>query len=189
MRLTTSTLHWTIVAALVFLLSPTVEAIPNAVFEGVQQDDEALIRNALAADPSLLESVGVGGQTPLIHAVLTGKLTAVKTLLELGADTTATEKDGYNVLHAAGFQGRADVLKVLLDRGLDPMSKHKDGFYPIHRACWGPQERHTDTVKVFMDYGVSSNLAADDGKICEEMTRNEKTKALLSRKIPMAEEL
>jgi ankyrin repeat protein len=189
MGLRSGKLLWTLVAPLLVLSSPTVEAIPNAVFEGVQKDDDAMIRNALEADPSLLESIGVGGQTPLIHAVLTGKLTAVKTLLELGADTTATEKDGYSVLHAAGFQGRAEILKILLDRGLDPLDKHQDGFYPIHRACWGLQERHTDTVQVFMDYGVSSNLASDDGKICDEMTRNEKTKALLSRKIPVAEEL
>lgn len=168
---------------------PTTIAVPNPVFEGVQQDDGEMIRNALGADPSLLESVGVGGQTPLIHAVLTGKLTAVKTLLELGADTTATEKDGYNVLHAAGFQGRDEILKLLLDRGLDPLDKHADGFYPIHRACWGPQERHTDTVKAFLDYGVSANLASEDGKTCVEMTRNEKTKALLTRETPVRQEL
>jgi ankyrin repeat protein len=184
----TMALIWILFVA-VILLSPLVQSIPNAVFEGVQKDDEALIRDALEADPSLLESVGVGGQTPLIHAVLTGKLKAVITLLELGADTTATEQDGYNVLHAAGFQGRAEILKVLLEKGLDPMDKHRDGFYPIHRACWGPQERHTETVRVFMDFGVSSHLAADDGKICEEMTRNEKTKTLLSRKIPITEDL
>ncbi|KAG7348066.1 ankyrin repeat domain protein [Nitzschia inconspicua] len=183
-------LSWTFVnlIATLLMISPMALAIPNAVFEGVQLDDGDKIRTALEADPSLLESIGVGGQTPLIHAVLTGKMNAVKTLLDVGADTSATERDGYNVMHAAGFQGRAEILQVLLDRGLDPMDKHKDGFYPLHRACWGPQERHTETVKVFLDHGVSGNLASADGKTCAEMTRNEKTLALLTDKERSSEE-
>mmetsp|Transcript_23212 Transcript_23212/g.43083 ORF Transcript_23212/g.43083 Transcript_23212/m.43083 type:complete len:183 (-) Transcript_23212:3349-3897(-) len=154
----------------------------NDVFDAVRKDDADLIRTAIEEDSSLLDSIGVGGQTPLIHAVLTGKLTAVKTLLSLGADTSKTEKDGYNVLHAAGFQGRADILKVLLERGLDPMDKHKDGYYPIHRACWGREQRHTDTVNVFLESGISYTLAADNGRTCLEMTNNPATKSLLEKK-------
>ena len=115
---------------------------PNPVFVGVQQDDETSIRVAIEDDPKLLDEKGVGGQTPLIHAVLTGKRVAVKTLIELGADTAATEKDGYNILHAAGFQGRAVILQYLLSdkvkTGLDPLTdQHPDGYFPLHRACWG----------------------------------------------------
>ncbi len=160
------------------LLHPAV-AIPNPFFEGVQNDDENLIRQAYDESPTLIESVGVGGQTPLIHAVLTGKLNAVRTLLELGADTAATEKDGYNVLHAAGFQGRGEILKVLLKKGLNPMDQHKDGYYPIHRACWGRDSRHTDTVKVFLENGVAPDLVAANGKTCADMTSNEGTMALI----------
>lgn len=160
------------------LWHPTL-AIPNAFFEGVQKDDVDLIRQAYDENPSLIESVGVGGQTPLVHAVLTGKLEAVKALLELGADTSSTEKDGYTVLHAAGFQGRAEILKELLQKGLDPLDQHKDGYYPIHRACWGRERRHTETVKVFLESGVAHDLAAANGKTCGDMTSNEGTKALI----------
>jgi ankyrin repeat protein len=160
------------------LLYPVV-AIPNAFFEGVQKDDEALIRQAFDETPSLIESVGVGGQTPLLHAVLTGKLEAVRTLLELGADMSSTEKDGYNVLHASGFQGRAEILKVLLQKGLNPLDQHKDGYYPLHRACWGRERRHAETVKVFLESGVPPDLAAANGKTCREMTSNEGTIALI----------
>jgi len=106
-----------------------------------QEDDAAAITSSVQTNPSALESIGPGGQTPLIHAVLTGKATAVKTLLELGADALATEKDGYNVLHAAGFQGRAQILQTLLDhfrqadadKTLDPKTDvHKDGYFPLH---------------------------------------------------------
>lgn len=126
------------------LVSVEGQGNSNPVFDGVQRDDEIAIRDAIQKDPSSIDTKGVGGQTPLIHAVLTGKLTAVKTLIDLGADMTATEKDGYNILHAAGFQGRDAILQYLLSSdkvksaGLDPKAdQHSDGYYPLHRACWG----------------------------------------------------
>jgi ankyrin repeat protein len=162
------------------LASPS-SATVGSIFDGVAADDEQMIRSIVAKDPTMLEAVAGGEQTPLIRAVLSGKLTAVKTLLDLGADTSAVEKDGYNVLHAAGFQGRAEILKVLLEeqRGLDPMVMHQDGYYPMHRACWGREARHTDTVRVFLEHGVSPTLESSKGKICADMTTNEETKKLL----------
>ena len=68
---------------LIFTLVSTSSG--NDVFEGVKNDDGDAIQSAVKADPSLLESIGPGGQTPLLHAVLTGKLNAVKTLLEINA--------------------------------------------------------------------------------------------------------
>ena len=40
---------------------------------------------------------------------LGGHLDAAKALLELGADVTVPEKDGYTPMHGAGFQGRAEI--------------------------------------------------------------------------------
>ena len=131
-----------ILSFLVSLVAATASE-DNAIFKGVKDDDAAAIRSAVENDPSILESIGPGGQTPLIHAVLIGKLNAVTTLLELGADTSATERDGYDVLHASGFQGRAEILEVLLKEfakekkaggfSLDPSTdQHRDGFYPMH---------------------------------------------------------
>mmetsp|Transcript_55729 Transcript_55729/g.135033 ORF Transcript_55729/g.135033 Transcript_55729/m.135033 type:complete len:204 (-) Transcript_55729:54-665(-) len=163
---------------------------PNRVFVGVQQDDETSIRSAIEDSPSLLDEKGVGGQTPLIHAVLTGKRVAVKTLIELGADTIATEKDGYNILHAVAFQGRAVILRYLLSddnvkTGLDPLTdQHSDGYYPLHRACWGREGRHTKTVEVFLDHGgVPFDLKAADGRTCIEMTRNQGTIDLITKRM------
>ena len=82
-----------------------------------------------------------------MHAVLSGKVNAVKKLLKLGADTTIGEKDGYVPIHGAGFQGRAEIAQILINHGVDPSVKHSDGYMPIHRACWGQEKRHTDTVK------------------------------------------
>ena len=132
------------------------------IFDAVRQDSETLIKSALGSGVDI-NSIGPGGQTPLMHAVLSGKVSSVKALLKLGADTTIGEKDGYIPIHGAGFQGRAEIAQILIDHGIDPSDKHTDGYMPIHRACWGQEKRHTDTVKVFLENGVPYDLKAENG--------------------------
>lgn len=117
----------------------------STIFDAVKADSEGVedIRSLVQKDPSVLESIGNGGQTPLISAVLQGKYDSVKTLLELGANVYATEKDGYNVLHAAAFQGRAEVLQLLLDhfqeQSIDlniATDQHTDGYYALHVSSY-----------------------------------------------------
>ena len=153
----------------------------DELFFAVRQDNEALILKQLRHPASDINVIGVGGQTPLMHAVLQGRETAVQVLLDRGADTTIAEKDGYTPLHGAGFQGRANIAKLLLHHGLDPFDMHNDGYLPLHRACWGREDRHTETVKVFLQSGVPPNAPSKSGKTCMEMTNNEATKALLQQ--------
>lgn len=124
------------------------------IFEEVAKNSMEGIKNALMADGESINVPGPGGQTPLMNAVLTGKVTAVKYLLRKGADVTIGEQDGYTPMHGAGFQGRAKIGQLLISHGLDPRDKHSDGFEPIQRACWGNEARHTETVRMFLDNGV-----------------------------------
>ena len=53
------------------------------------------------------------GQTPLMAAVLSGATESVRVLLlELNADPTIPEKDGYTPPHGAGFQGRKCLYQI-----------------------------------------------------------------------------
>jgi ankyrin repeat protein len=150
------------------------------LFAAVKEDDPKGIGQAID-DGADINEIGTGGQTPLVHAILFGKPNAVKTLLTLGADTSIAEKDGYNVMHAAGFQGRAEILRMLLNHGLAPlMTEHTDGYYPLHRACWGREERHAETVKIFIEVGgVDYNWKSKHGNGCLDMTHNPATKEIL----------
>ena len=113
--------------------------------------------------------------------MLSGKTGAVKFLLKRGADTAVAEKDGYTPMHGAGFQGRADIAEALIAHGLNPSDRHSDGFTPIHRACWGSEQRHTDTVRVLLEAGVKWNEPSDKGGQPMEMAGgNAATKALLN---------
>ena len=126
-------------------------------------------------------------QTPLMSATLGGHAKIVKYLLDKGADTTIPEKDGYTPMHGAGFQGRADVAQVLADFKLDPNDRHTDGFDPIHRACWGSEERHAETVAVFIAAGAKPDVAADNGKTPLELTQNPATKKVLEEALKKTE--
>lgn len=115
---------------------------------------------------------GAGGQTPLMMAVLQGKVEMVKVALAADADTTIGENDGYTAVHGASFQGRPKIMEMLIAHGLDPNDKvrragrlewnpaasppllslwltvfgaaqHNDGFTPIHRATWGTTPGHS----------------------------------------------
>ncbi len=113
------------------------------------------------------------GQTPLMAAVLRGKINIVKYLISVGADTTVGEAKGYTAPHGAAFQGRPDVMETLIEAGLDVNSYHEDGFVPLHRVCWGNEQRHADTLRVLLDHGVPHDIMSKDGKTCKDMTANE----------------
>lgn len=183
MRSPTKFFHALVV--LIVLAMPSAGSQPTgskSLFEMVTNDDSDAIRNAVVNNGVDINQIGPGGQTPLVSAVLKGKLSAVKTLLDLGADVTIPEKDGYTVMHAAGFQGRHEILQVLAahnDGAINILDQHPDGFYPIHRACWGREQRHTQTVQTFLDLGVPVDLVASNGKACVAMTRNEETMSVI----------
>merc|ERR1712146_413688 len=128
------------------------------------------------------------GQTPLMAATLGGADKSVEFLLQMGADATIGEKDGYTPFHGAGFQGRAAVAKHLLAAGLDPSDRHSDGNTPLHRACWGREQRHTDMVRFLLKNGVDPEEKSDQGKTCLDMTSNDATKKYVSRRIKKKKE-
>ena len=164
------------VAAL-FVLATGVAA--NPYHDAVGSDDTNLLKRLISSKAPGLDETGPGGQSPLMMAVLMGKDEAVKHLLAAGADTKVGEQDGYTPLHGAGFQGRAEIARMLVAHGLDPNEMHRDGYTPIHRACWGAEERHTDTVRVLLESGVSPSQPTARKQLPVQLTQNAATRKLL----------
>jgi ankyrin repeat protein len=155
-----------------FLVAADAE---DDLFDAVTNDSAKDVHMALRAGADI-NAIGRGGQTALMFATLGGKTSALVALLDKGADVTIGEADGYTPMHGAGFQGRADIAKILIDHGLDASDRHRDGFTPFHRACWGREDRHVETARVFLEHGgVAVDEASDDGKTCKEMTTNQAT--------------
>ena len=82
------------------LLIVALSAVRADIYDAVAQDSMEAIKKELTANPeSLNQATGPGGQSPLMHAVLTGKTKAVKYLLRRKADPAVAEKDGYTPMH------------------------------------------------------------------------------------------
>lgn len=164
------------------------DELTKELFQSVKNDDPYHIQGAIMKGADI-NSIGTGGQTPLMMAVLSGKPKAVQFLVAAQADTSIGEKDGFTPLHGAGFQGRSFIAKILVEKaGLDPLDFHPDGFAPIHRACWGREKRHSETVKVFLEAGVSPTLPSKDGKLPMEMaSHNQLTQQYLKEFIEREE--
>ena len=146
--------------------------------------DVAAAKSAVSAGARIDDaSVGFAGadqQPPIVAASLRGHAMLVRLLLDWGADPLATEKDGYNVWHAAAFQGHVEVLRVLIDRNVDGYGLHEDGMSPLHRACWGRLPRHSQSVETLIETGGRDcNEAAADGRTPLKITRNPRTAAIL----------
>lgn len=128
----------------------------TARLEAAARSNDVAAAKQAVKDGAVINAQGGGGQTPLMAATLSGSTDIVRFLLDehsTQVDFSIGEKDGYTPMHGAGFQGRADIAALLIAAGLDPSDRHKDGYTPIHRACWGRQQRHTDTVRVLLEQG------------------------------------
>lgn len=79
----------------------------------------------------------------------------------------------------AGFQGRKEIAALLLKHGVRLRDKHVDGYEPAIRSCWGPEERHTETVEWFLDNGVPLDDIYD---ACMERGSDRTKQLLESRK-------
>jgi ankyrin repeat protein len=150
-----------VIASLLLLVRCDPNLQTQLLFEAVDKDDADGVRAAIAGGARINERSNEytqGMQSPLMFASLTGKTRALKVLLELNADATLGEKDGYTPLHGAAFQGRAEAAAALLAHSSVPNDFHQDGYAPIHRACWGSSKGHTATVHEFLKAGVQHDL-------------------------------
>lgn len=84
----------------------------------------------------------------LWQAARAGDATAVKALLDKGADVNAKFRYGTTALFKAAERGNTDVVKVLLERGADV--KVKDTFYGATAMTWALDNEHVDVVRALL---------------------------------------
>lgn len=85
------------------------------------------------SNPALVNKIEGKGVTPLLSAVQLNRTDVSKSLIELGADINAKDKDGWSALHFAAWNGNIDIAKVLLSKGLNPDDRTKDLATPLMR--------------------------------------------------------
>lgn len=102
-----------------------------------QKDDVDAAKRAISNGANINTKEERSGQTPLMAAVLRGKINIATYLLEeAGADPNIGERSGFLPPDGAAFQGRPMMMQMLIDNGLKVDYFGHDGFTPFHRACW-----------------------------------------------------
>ncbi|KAF7631425.1 ankyrin repeat containing protein [Aspergillus flavus] len=89
-------------------------------------------------NPETVRASGVGPRTwttPLHISVSRGHLTAVRLLLDGGADPNAIDGEGSTVLHTAVRSGHHIIVRELLRYGADPSAVDAAGWLPLHYAA------------------------------------------------------
>lgn len=91
------------------------------------------------------------GNTPLHEAVIYGRHTVVRTLIDRGADILATNVFGKTPLHLAAEFGRHNVIEILDPGQMGLDIRDKFGLTPLHLAA---KAGHEQVVALLLDKGA-----------------------------------
>ena len=108
------------------------------------------IHKQVSKNPALVNSIGMGGWTPLHHAVVTGQYQTVEFLLSKNADINAVTLKGETPLHLAVSRGYTRLVKLLIMNRARVKEKDKFGQTPLNiaRANGKPE-----IIKLLEKYG------------------------------------
>jgi ankyrin repeat protein len=90
----------------------------------------------------------------LMRAALIGHTTAVRALLDRGAEVNRTDQHGWSPLMEAVFGGHAETIGALIERGADVNTKDRAGWTPLMEAA---SKGHTEIVKTLLAGGADVN--------------------------------
>ena len=123
-------------------LQPRRETNTSAdIWAAAASGDNQAIRKFLQSGISINAKQGGRGPTPLRNAVLYGRTSTVRLLLDEGGDLTDTGNDGNTLLHIAAFFTHEEIVDLLLDRGINVDIRNAKGESAMDSVAgeWSPQ--------------------------------------------------
>jgi uncharacterized protein len=94
------------------------------------------------------------GRSPFMQAVESGDTTAVRALLNKGANPSESDDLGWSALMNASGKGYTAVVKMLLDKGADVNAKTLNEWTAIMRAA---EKGKADVVELLIKRGANFN--------------------------------
>ncbi|KAG2488938.1 hypothetical protein HYH03_012559 [Edaphochlamys debaryana] len=91
-------------------------ALVSAILAGEDEIAELMLRHGADPDAPNMRD----GDTPLLMAIRTGNVRAVRALLAAGADIYKYNRVGETPLYRAAAYGHADIVAALIERGANP---------------------------------------------------------------------
>lgn len=143
-----------------------------SVFESAALGDVEALRGNLAASPEAANATAPDGFGPLGLAAFFGRLGAVETLLEAGADpnTPADNPSRVAPIHSAAAHRDAErsleLCRLLLANGADPNVKQAGGWTPLHQAA---AHGRMELVELLLARGAATQAVSDDERTPAQM--------------------
>ena len=82
-----------------------------------------------------LGSLGAGGVVPIIEAVKSGEMAALRSLLQQGTDVNVADTDGTTALHWAAHRDDVEAVELLIRTGADVKATNRYGVAPLSLAA------------------------------------------------------
>jgi len=145
-------------------LNRAAEAQPGAVFPlhwaAIQNHVRVITR--LVERGMDVDMRDAEGRTPLMIAAAFGNSDAAETLLALGADPQAKDRDfGDAPIHFAARTGHTALVRLLLEHGVESeLPAGPDGVTPLHYAA---MFGHRKTIEFLVTSGVNPDVADLNG--------------------------
>lgn len=135
----------------------------QTAYEAANCGDRLSLKSLLSAQPVLLSSTAVSGETLLQRALALGDKKVFRNLLKAGADPAQRGLDNWNVIHDAARARDPYWLKTLLAAGADPngTATALDDLppigksFPIGIALMSNHDRH---FALLLEAGADPNL-------------------------------
>jgi ankyrin repeat protein len=141
------TLAYRVLSLSIILHSCSGNALCAEIHQAVDRCDLNAVKTLINANPQLLFSRDVDGDTPLHRAVLycdNGDTNSVaESLIEMGAPINAQNNHGETPIHIAAvkhIQPASAALRVLIANGADVNARNNAGETPLHLAALSQNE-------------------------------------------------
>lgn len=128
------------------------------IFSLVQSGEVEKVREALKADPKLVNATGRTGLTPLFIAVSTGNLDMVRLLADNGAAVRVGDGNLRAPIHFANWAGHKEMIDLLLEKGAVVDTRAIGGATPlIHSSLNGNFEMSRHLIERGADINTQCN--------------------------------
>lgn len=129
----------------------------NACAQGKLEQIRSLVQNGVNLN---IHENDNHENTPLHAAYFNKKRTAVRLLLELGADMSLQNSSGWTIFHEAAWKGDLETINILIEKKGNINLKSRTEESLLFVACYSDNPK---TVKFLIKKGADMHLANSNG--------------------------